>query len=84
MVAAADRLPNALIAAWLAVSLDTVRQWRGRFATGRLDGLQDLPRSGRPKVFKPVVAAEVKALACSLPAEHGPPLSAWTCAEIAQ
>ena len=84
VLAAADSQPNALIAARLAVSLDTVRKWRGRFATGRLEGLQDLPRRGRPRVFKPVVAAEVKAIACSLPAEHGVPLSAWTCADIAR
>jgi len=56
----------------------------GRFAAGRLKGLADLPRSGRPRVFSPVVAAEVKAIACSLPAERGLPISAWTCAEIAQ
>lgn len=84
VLAAAHAEPNARIAARLAVSLDTVRKWRGRFATGRLDGLQDLPRSGRPRVFKPVVAAEVKALACSLPAEYGLPLSCWTCADLAR
>ena len=84
VLAAAHAEPNARIAARLAVSLDTVRTWRCRFATGRLDGLQDLPRSGRPRVFEPVVAAEVKALACSLPAEHGLPLSCWTCADLAR
>ena len=84
VLAAAHAEPNARIAARLAVSLDTIRKWRGRFATGRLDGLQDLPRSGRPRVFKPVVAAEVKALACSLPAEYGLPLSCWTCADLAR
>jgi len=84
VLAAAAGVPNARIAARLGVTEDTVRKWRGRFATDRLDGLKDLPRSGRPKVFAPVVVAQVKAIACSLPAEQGLPLSAWTCAEIAQ
>jgi len=35
-------------------------------------------------VFAPVVVAQVKAIACSLPAEQGLPISSWTCAEIAQ
>jgi len=83
VLAAAAKKPNAVIAADLGVTVDTVRKWRGRFATGRLEGLNDLPRRGRPRVFSPVVAAEVKAIACSLPAEQGLPLSAWTCAEIA-
>jgi len=84
VLAAAAKDPNAVIAARLGVTLDTVRKWRGRFATGGLGGLSDLPRSGRPRVFAPVVAVQVKAIACSLPAEQGLPISAWTCAEIAQ
>jgi len=84
VLAAAAKDPNAVIAAELGVTVDTVRKWRGRFAAGHLEGLNDLPRSGRPRVFPPVVAAEVKAIACSLPAEKGLPISAWTCAEIAQ
>ena len=83
VLAAAEGQPNALIAARLGVTIDTVRKWRSRFAAAGLDGLRDMPRSGRPRVFAPVVAAEVKAIACSLPAEHGLPLSAWTCTEIA-
>lgn len=84
VLAAAANEPNAVIAARLGLTVDTVRKWRSRFATGRLEGLNDLPRSGRPRVFPPVVAAQVKAIACSLPAEQGLPISAWTCAEIAQ
>jgi transposase len=84
VLAAANGLSNAVIAARLGVTDDTVRKWRGRFAAGGLACLDDLPRSGRPRLFAPAVAAEVKALACSLPAEQGLPLSAWTCAELAQ
>lgn len=31
----------------------TVRKWIERFRLKRLDGLEDLPRSGRPPVFSP-------------------------------
>jgi hypothetical protein len=45
-------------------------------------------RSGRgpvvPGLFPPVQIAEVKALACELPAEKGVPLSRWSSAELAR
>jgi hypothetical protein len=31
----------------------TVGKWRQRFASKRLDGLADLPRSGAPRAFSP-------------------------------
>jgi hypothetical protein len=45
--------------------------------------LRDLPRSGRPPVFPAAVLAEVKALACELPAASGTPLAKWSCPELA-
>lgn len=69
VVAAADGEANAVIARVLGVGEATVRKWRGRFAVSGLGGLRDLPRSGRHKVFTDVQSAEVKALACELPAE---------------
>ena len=54
-----------------------------RFAARGLHGLRDLPRSGRPPVFETSAVAEVKALACQLPAETGVPLSRWSHAELA-
>ena len=83
VLAAAEGLSNAQIARDLGVHPDTVRTWRGRFAAESLDGLTDRPRSGRPPVFGATVRAEVKALACSLPAEHGVPLSRWSCQDLA-
>ncbi|MGH3847139.1 MAG: IS630 family transposase [Pseudonocardiaceae bacterium] len=83
VLAAADAQPNAAIARDLGLHLDTVRTWRARFAAEGMVGLADRPRSGRPPVFPATVVAQVKALACSLPAEHGLPLSRWSCAELA-
>ena len=83
VLAAADGQDNAQIARDLSVHVDTVRTWRGRFAAAGMKGLADQPRSGRPPVFSATVVAQVKALACSLPAEHGLPLSRWSCQDLA-
>jgi transposase len=65
------------------LTVDTVRLWRGRYADDGAPGLEDRRRSGRPTRFGPVPVAEVKALACQLPAETGVPLSRWTCPDLA-
>jgi hypothetical protein len=44
---------NDAIAADLGCDADTVSKWRRRFRQHRLDGLHDLPRSGRPAAFSP-------------------------------
>jgi transposase len=79
---AADGVANAAIAAWLDVHLDTVRKWRNRFAEHGAAGLVDRPRAGRPRRFAAAVVAEIKALACQLPAETGTPLARWSCPEL--
>ncbi len=84
VLAAAAGKTNAAIAVELGVCTDTVRKWRRRFAAGRLAGLKDAPRSGRPPVFTAADRAEVIALACALPAESGVPLSRWSCPELAR
>ncbi len=48
-----------------------------------MKGPTDRPRTGRPPAFAATVVAQVKALACSLPAEHGLPLSRWSCQDLA-
>jgi transposase len=83
VLAAAAGATNTEIAAEVGVHVDTVRKWRRRFVAAGLPGLDDLPRSGRRRVFTPVQVAEVKALACTLPAETGQPLSRWSSADLA-
>ena len=46
-------LTNQNIALQLRCLEETVRKWRGRFALHGLDGLNDAPRSGRPRSFSP-------------------------------
>ena len=83
VLAAGRGRANARIAAGLHISVDTVRKWRGRFAARGLDGLKDLPRSGRPRRFSALDRAAVVALACQLPAATGVPLARWTAPELA-
>src|SRR6266496_2944320 len=83
VLAAARGRVSARIAADLHVTVDTVRKWRGRFAARGLDGLKDLPRSGRPRRISDLERAAVVALACQLPAATGVPLSRWSGPELA-
>ncbi|MET9473039.1 IS630 family transposase [Streptomyces sp. NPDC002922] len=84
MLLAARSRSNARIAVEAGVHVNTGRTWRGRFADLGLRGLLDRQRTGRPPVFTPLQAAQVKALACQLPAETGAPLSRWSCPELAR
>jgi transposase len=84
VLAAAAGHANAAIARELGVCTDTIRKWRRRFAAGRLAGLADAPRTGRPRVFTAADRAEVIALACALPAESGVPLSRWSGPDLAR
>jgi transposase len=48
-----DKPTNERVAAELDCDTDTVSKWRRRVHRHRLEGLQDLPRSGRPRAFSP-------------------------------
>ena len=49
VLAVADGEGPSAISARLGVSRPTVTQWRDRFLASGLEGLNDAPRSGRPK-----------------------------------
>jgi transposase len=48
-----DHPSNQEIAAELDCDRHTVGQWRERFVARGLEGLQEAPRSGRPRSFSP-------------------------------
>lgn len=50
---AAEGLANDEIARRLDTRREVVSLWRKRFFTERLAGLEELPRSGRPRSFPP-------------------------------
>ena len=61
---AADGHTNAEIGTRLAVTVFTVRKWRGRFSQRGICGLLDHPRRGRPCRFDSVTRSELISLAC--------------------
>ena len=80
---AADGVSNSGIAQRAGVCVDTARTWRNRYAAEGEDALRDRARPGRPRRFTDVQQAQVKALACELPAERGIPLSRFSHADLA-
>jgi transposase len=50
---AAEGLDNKAVAARIGVDRKTVSRWRKRFFEERLSGLDERPRSGRPRRFSP-------------------------------
>jgi len=84
IVLSADQgVSHAKIATDLGICPDTVRKWRKRFAVRGLDGLKDAARGGRPRRITALERAEVTALACTLPAETGLPLSRFSAGDLA-
>jgi transposase len=75
---------NAGIARKLGLAVNTAGKWRKRYAAQGMEGLRDRKRAGRPRGFAAAVVAEVKAIACELPATRGVPLSRWSLGELRQ
>jgi len=79
---AAEGLSVPTIARHLSVSEKAVRQRLKRFAAEGLEGLEDAPRSGRPRTYRPDETNQVIAKARSLPPKPAegevPPTCHWT------
>ena len=64
---AAEGRRNKEIMEILNVSKPVVVKWRKRFAVRRLEGLNDAPRPGKPRIYGPEVRIKVAAEACKPP-----------------
>jgi len=67
VLAAAEGKPNRQIAREVGLSERKVGVWRNRFAERRIEGLSDLPRPGKPRVYDHDKQVEVFKTACSPP-----------------
>ena len=63
----ADGLECTEIAKKLNISAKTCRKWRNRFAELRMEGIEDLERSGTPSTFTDEERLEIIKIACSEP-----------------
>ncbi|RJX25515.1 MAG: IS630 family transposase [Dethiobacter sp.] len=62
----------------------TARKWYNRYLKDGISGLKDLPRSGRPRVFKEKFKLQVIAIACQKPAEtYLPGVTYWSLRDLA-
>ena len=80
---AADGHTNTEIAARVGCSRQAVVRWRGRYARHGLDGLEDQPRSGRPRTINDARLAEIVAVTLA-----GPPadlaITHWSTRTLAK
>jgi len=80
---AADGRSISAIARNVGTCRARVGQWLNRFKKHRLDGLRDLPRSGRPAEITPLERHQVIATACSSPTDFGFQRVLWDQATLA-
>jgi len=92
VLAAGSGLNNAQIARQLSISIDTARQWRGRWLELQPipcsdlsieERLRDLPRPGAPARISADQVCQIVALACEKPERSGRPITHWTDRELA-
>jgi transposase len=81
VLAAAAGRPNRQIAREVGLSERKVGVWRTRFAEHRVDGLSDLPRSGKPPVYGHDKQLDVFKTACTQPPEGE---THWTVRSLAE
>lgn len=67
ILSSAEGLPIREVSRRSGLSAQNCSKWRKRFLHERLDGLKDLPRSGRPQTISPQTRLDVVALATSKP-----------------
>ena len=68
---AAEGMANVDIASRLDTSPQVVHRWRKRFCEQRLKGLEDAPRSGRPRVFSPLGERRDQSVGVRAAGHHG-------------
>lgn len=73
---------HATLAQSLGCSVNTVKRWRHRWQT--TDSLRDAPRAGTRRTFTPLQRAQIIALACSAPRQHGKAWQRWSGEKLAQ
>jgi transposase len=78
---AAEGVPNRQIAPILGMNEHTVAQWRRRFETERLAGLQDRKRPGRPLVYDHDQRLRIVATVTQTPPD---PASHWSHSQLAK
>jgi transposase len=71
------------IAERLGLHHQTVRLWVGRFNRHGLDGLEDIPRRGRPPTYTTEQVGEVITAALTDPQDLGLPFASWTLDRLA-
>jgi transposase-like protein len=73
---------NAALAQRLGCNVNTVKRWRQRWQG--TTALGDAPRAGTRRTFTPLQRAQIVALACSAPRQHGKPWQRWSGEKLAQ
>ena len=74
---------NSRVAQAVGCSQTMVKKWRQRWIKGDTS-LKDSPRSGAPRLFSPIQRAQIIALACSKPKDHGQVWQRWSGEKLAQ
>src|SRR4029434_8079750 len=77
----ADGIPHRQIAPMVGMNQHTVAQWRRRFETERLAGLQDRKRPGRPLVYDHDQRLRIVATVTQQPPD---PASHWSPSPLAK
>ncbi len=78
-----EQPPNLQIAAEMGCNRQTVAVWRTRYVREGLAGLQDAPRSGRPRRSSPSARVDVVSIATSRPSDKGCAATRWSLDDIA-